>query len=268
MNAEVKQLLRDLNAAVIITSSDAVNLALDGLLQLPGVLSNDRMDSSFLTQVILPVGKTLSALSPTQIRPLLTHELAAGRAVGTAAIAYRFMKNKDADDADMDLPANDRRLEIRTVLGNTLNQLISESPDRAFKLGKRWIQKPSPRFRSTALSIYPKLFLFFDDNILNLLLPMNKEEDRDVRWALASSLSEIARSGSQAPMLNLLSIWSKEADPNIWVICRVLSGSWAVNYSTEVESILLEIKTKTRETNLINSTKKALKRHGLEINLG
>jgi len=268
MNAEVKQLLRDLNAAVIISSSDAVNLALDGLLQLPGVLSNDHMDSAFLAQVILPVGKTLSVLSPTQIRPLLTHDLAAGRAVGTVATAYRFMKNKDVVETDMDLPANDRRLEIRTVLGITLNQLISEAPDRALELGMRWILKPSPRFRSTALSIYPKLILFFNDNILNLLLPMNKEEDRDVRWALASSLSEIARSGSQTLILNLLSVWSKEADPNVWVICRVLSGSWAVNYSSEVESILLEIKTKTRETNLINSTIKALKRHGLKTNLG
>jgi len=89
--------------AVIITRSDAVNFALDGLLQQPGVMANDQMDSRFLDQVILPVGRILSALSPNQIRPLLSHKLAAGRAVGTVAIAYRFMKNKDAVQADIDL---------------------------------------------------------------------------------------------------------------------------------------------------------------------
>jgi len=167
-----------------------------------------------------------------------------------------------------DLTANDRRLEIRTVLGITLSELIDEAPDRVFELGKQWIQKPSPRYRSTALGLYPKLFRFYDDQIINLLLPMNKEEERGVRDTLARLLSEIARSGSQTPILDLLSIWSKDGDPNVWVICRTLSGSWAANFPAEVESILREIQTKTRETNLINSTQKALKRHGVEINLG
>jgi len=76
MKAEIKQILRDLRAAVSLGRLEAIDIAMNSLLDLPGVASNDQMNEGFIEQVIIPVGELLAGLKSSQLRPLLTHPLA------------------------------------------------------------------------------------------------------------------------------------------------------------------------------------------------
>lgn len=267
MKADINQLKRDIKAAVLMNKAEAVNLALDGLLLLPGISSNDPMSRTFMDQVVFPVGEMLSVIPTDRLNTLLTHNLAAGRAIGSVALAHHYVTKNDASQADLTRSANDRRPEVRLALAKTLEKLSEQKPDRILKLGKQWIKMKSPRLRITALKLFPKLITYQEAQILNLLHQLNKEDDKNVKTEIVNTLGTIAREGSPIFVLNLLSSWSEEKNPNTWVICRTLDGSWLSSYRKEVEIILREIQPKTSDNNLISSTLKALKRHGIEIML-
>jgi len=267
MKNEVKQLLRDLRTAVMLGGSEAVNSALDGLLRLPGVSSNDPMTDNFIDQVILPVGETLARLSSDQLRPLLKHNLAAGRAAGAAAFAHRFAKNNDSTLKDLHQSAIDPRPDVRKALGRALFNLSETSPEEIYKLGESWLKQLTPKLRQTALLFFPALVQNQRVNIVEILRPLGEDEDPGVRACLVDALVALASTGYPDPVLELLSLWSKETSPNAWVICRSISSSWAAGYPAEAESILREVRSKTRESSLISNSLKALKRHGIEINL-
>ena len=90
MKSEVKQLLRDLNVAIQLGRPEAIDIALRSLLRFPGVAGNEHMDTQFVDQVVLPIGQSLSALPSNILRPLLSHSLVVGRAIGAVSIAHRF----------------------------------------------------------------------------------------------------------------------------------------------------------------------------------
>jgi len=267
MKTDIRQLQRDLKAAVMLGRPEAVDIALDGLLGLPGVASNDRMSEGIIEQVILPVGETLSGLKAVQLRPLLAHNLAVGRAVGAVAYAYRFIKNDDSTLKDLRHPGNDPRPDVRQALGRGLFITGPADPGKTLDLGTTWIMKAGPRLRHTALVFLPGLAPHYGAGILDLLDQVRSDPDWDVRAALVEALNAFARRSFSEAVLDLLKRWSAEPQPNSWVICRVLAASWAIDHPSAVKSILQEISAKTGDSSDITHTLKAFKRHGVEIEL-
>jgi hypothetical protein len=252
---------------VLLGRSEAVDIALDGLLELPGVPSNDPMSEGFIERVVIPVGETLAGLKSSQLRPLLGHTLAVGRAVGGVALAHRYVKERDTTQKDLRLPGNDNRLDVRLALGRSLIPLTGVDPEAIIKLGMSWIRQSSSRLRYTALVFLPALASKFQAKIFGVLATMGKDPNKGVQSALVGALNQLAVTGYTGQVLNLLSLWSSESHPNSWVICRTLSASWATNHSAAVKLILLEVKAKTRESSHVAGALKALKRHGLEIDI-
>ena len=267
MKTEIKQLLRDLKAAAALGRPEAIDVTLNGLLSFPGVGSNDRMEEGFIEQVILPVGKLLTSLKSSQLRPLLDHQLAVGRAIGAAALAYRFIEGQDVGQKDLRKPAGDTRPDVRTALGRTLFVAADAAPEKLLNLGTTWIMQPAPKLRHTALIFLPVLGSYYGERIIDLLRSLGSEDDRDVRSALVDALNHLAQSGLAESVLGLLVLWSSESRPNSWVICRVLSASWAADHPAEVGSIVRDLATKIGETSEISNVLKALKRHGMEIEI-
>lgn len=267
MKAEIKQLLRNLRTAVMLGRSEAINIALDGLLGLPGVTSNQQMNDGFIEQVVLPVGGALAGLSSAQLRPLLNHSFAVGRAIGGVALAHRFVKGHDSTQKDLRQPGNDARPDVRLSLGRSLYTLAANDPEKILSLGTRWIVELGPRLRHTALIFLPSLAPRFETQLLSLLGSLNAEQDSQVNATLVESLNILAQVGSPESVLGLLSTWSSDPHPNSWVICRVLSSNWVIGYHSEVKSILQAVQTKTADSRYISNAIKALARHGLEINL-
>jgi hypothetical protein len=267
MKAELKQILRDLRAAIVLRSPEAVNIALDGLSELPGVRSNDPMNPGFIEQVILPVGELLSRLPVSWLRPLFTHELAVGRALGAVAIVHHFVKNDDTIPEDLQRPGKDSRSDVRLSLGQSIISVSSYDPVKIFKLGADWISQPSPRIRQTALIFLPSIGHDFTAQIFDLLDSLSQEEDKGVNAALVRSLNELGEMGYACQVLNLLSTWNEAPEPNFWVICRSLSASWAAKYPAEVIAILRDLHVKTGDSSHITNAIKALRRHGVEVDL-
>ena len=267
MKSGLNQLFRDLNAAILLQRSEAVDIALDGLLRLQGVSGNEQMSDGFIAQVVLPVGQRLSSLQASILRPLLNHPLVFGRAIGAVALAHRFFKAEDTKMDDLRQGATDPRSDARLSLGRVLVDLAEEDPERLFDIGKSWLEQPSPRLRQTALIFLPHLAGNYGTALIDLLRPFSAEEHREVNRALADGLIQLGNRTLALPILHLLSDWSKYPSPNEWVICQTLSASWVVNYPSEVVSILKRLVSDGRESKAVSNTIKALKRNGLIIDL-
>jgi len=268
MKTDHKQLLRDLRGAVILNHPQAVDMALNGLLALPGVASNDRMSENAIDHTVLPVGEILAALKAPLLRPLSTHPLAIGRAVGAVALAHRLVEQTDTTPKDLGRPAGDPRQDVRQALGKALLGLSADYPSKIFELAKSWLAQPGSRLRYTALIFLPGLAPSYKAQLLDLVNHLDEDPDRDVRAALVEALNAIAHHTLTAPVLDMLSIWSNKAQPNTWVISRILSAAWAGEHPSEVKSILGAMQANTGESGDIQHARKALKRHGLEIDLG
>jgi hypothetical protein len=267
MKNELKQLLRDLKGAALLGQPEAIDIALNGLLTLPGVASNDRMESGFIEKAILPVGGLLQTLPGPQLRSLLNHHLAAGRAIGAVALAHLFIQGKNATQKDLRKPGNDSRLDVRAALGKALFLVGSTDPEKLLNLGTTWLMGAAPKLRHTALIFIPTLSGAYDTQIVGLLGPIIQDEDYDVRAELVAAVTTLAQEELAPSVLELLTLWGSESHPNSWVICRTLSGSWAAAHPEKVTALLQDLKSKTRESSHITGAVKALQRHGVEINL-
>ncbi len=264
---EINQLLRDLKVATLLGNPETVNLALNGLLGLPGVASNDRMNLGLIETAILPVGQALTSLTATTLRPLLAHSLAAGRAVGAVALAYLFVDGKHATAKDLRKPANDPRADVRQSLGLALLNAAAASPEKIHQLGTQWLMGKTPKPRHTALIFLPGLAPHYGDKLVGLLGPLGSDDDRDVRAALVEALILLGQAGLAESVLGLLSLWVGEASPNSWVIGRTLSASWAAEHIDQTKIILQTLQSKTKDSSHVSGALKALKRHGVEITL-
>ena len=265
MKTDTRQLMRDLQAAVMLNRPEAVDLALDSLLGLPGAASNDRMHDGMIDKVILPVGEILAGIKSPLLHPLSEHQLAVGRAVGGVALAHRFIKHHDSTSKDLRRFGNDPRTDVRQALGRALLEIGPLDPKKIFELASDWIKQPGSRLRYTALIFLPGLAPIFGTEIMFLLDPISADPEREVRGVLAETLTSLARGGMAEPVLDLLSRWSAEPEPNSWIVCRVLSASWASEHPIEVKSILQAIRSVTGESSHISNVLKALKRHGLAL---
>lgn len=267
MKNDTRQLLRDLKTATLLGNPEAVDIALRGLLAFPGVAANDRMNGGFIEKTILPVGRSLSTMKTSHLRPLLDHELAAGRAVGAVALAHQFIAGKDATPKDLRKPANDPRADVRSALGRALLSAGHKDPEKLYDLGTPWLMNAAPKPRATALIFIPALAESHGKRVVGLLGPLGTDPDREVRTALVDALGALARAGLAESVLELLVLWAAESHPNSWVISRALSASWVTNYPAEAESILRELSSKRGTSSQVKSATEALARHGVEINI-
>jgi hypothetical protein len=225
------------------------------------------MNEGFIEKTILPVGEALTPLKTSQIRPLLEHDLAAGRAIGAVALAQQFIAGKDATAKDLRKPANDPRQDVRISLGSALRDIGSKAPDKLLNLGTPWLLNAAPKPRYTALVFIPALAESHGQRVVGLLGPLGNDPDREVRAALVAALNALAQAGFAESVLELLSLWAAEAHPNSWVISRVLSASWVAAHPAEAESILKVLSSKPGTTSQVNSAVEALARHGVEIDI-
>ena len=267
MRNNTRQLIRDLKAATLLGNPEAVDIALNGLLDFPGVVANDRMSDGFIEKTILPVGKALAPLKASHLRPLLNHKLAAGRAIGAVGLADRFVIASDTTPKDLFKPANDPRLDVRVSLGRELLAVGSGDPQKTYVLGSSWLMKAAPKPRYTALVFLPGIAESHGERIVGLLDPLCDESDYEVRAALVAALNALALAGLKVSILELLMLWASDAQPNVWVISRVLSSSWVAAYPVQAKAILEELSKRPGASSQVKRVVEALARHGLEINI-
>lgn len=261
--SQIAEFLKDLKAAARLGHPESIDMALASLRAIPVVVGNEQLGEGFIAQVIIPAGKTLSKLPPSHLRPMAADSLTAFRAIAGAALAQQVVLGKDVNPNVLQIPANDTRPEVRTAFAQTFGEAAEAHPENLLQIAQAWLAAPSARLRVTALSFSPAL----GADVLQYLEPFKNEENPEVRAALVEALQTLAQTGLEEPVLELLNHWRAEPRPNVWVICRVLSGSWAATYPHEVTSILKNLKEKVGERKPILNCVKALQRHGVTIEL-
>ena len=267
MKSEVNQLLRDVNVAIQLGRPEAIDIALRSLLRFPGVAGNEHMDTQFVDQVVLPIGQSLSALPSNLLRPLLSHSLVVGRAIGAVSIAHRFFVAEDVVEDDLRKGAQDPRADVRFVVGQVMIKLLQKDPLKCYHLGKSWLEGPSPKLHQTALEFLPHLEGYFETEFIARLRPLGIENHRDVNRALVDALIQLGSGMHSKSVLTLLMEWCETPEPNQWVICQTLSAPWAVRYPNEVIKILSCLIKKEGESKQVLGAIKALSRHGLDVEL-
>jgi hypothetical protein len=267
MKNTTRQLVRDLRAAALLGNPEAVDFALDGLLDFPGVSGNDRMSDGFIEKTILPVGQSLSPIKTSHLRPLLNHPLAAGRAIGAVAMAIQYITGDMASAKDLTLAGKDSRQDVRKSLGRALFVVGPKDTKKIFSLGASWLKSEAPRLRFTALIFIPAAADGHGKELIRFLKPLNRDPDLEVRAELVTALNGIANADYGKYIITMLASWAEEIDPNAWVISRVLSAAWVSEYPDQAKLILSELSTKKGTSSQIKSAVEALNRHGVEIGL-
>ena len=266
MKNDTRQLLRDLKTAAILGNPEAVDLALNGLLGFPGVAANDRMDDGFIEKTILPIGRELTPLKTSFLRPLISHRLAAGRAIGAVALADQYIAGKQATAKDLHKPANDPRVEVRNALGRELLVIGNQDSGKLIALATSWLTNTAPKLRYTALIFVPALAASHAGQLIDLLSPLGQDSDWDVRGVLVVALNSLGQAGLGESVMGLLDNWASDPNPNGWVISRVLSASWSAAYPAQTRVILTALSSKNGTESQVKSAVEALSRHGVEIN--
>jgi HEAT repeat protein len=266
MKNDTRQLLRYLKTAAILGNPEAVDLALNGLLGFHGIAANDRMDDGFIEKTILPVGRELTPLKTSFLRPLISHRLVAGRAIGAVALADQFLAGKQATAKDLHKPANDPRLEVRKALGRELMINGNQDLGKLQALAISWLTNTASKSRYTALIFAPALAISHGELLIDLLTPFDRDSDWDVRAVLVDALNKLGQAGLGESVMELLYSWASDPNPNSWVISRVLSASWSAAYPAQTRVVLAELSLKNGTESQVKSAVEALSRHGVEIN--
>jgi hypothetical protein len=267
MKIHSRSFLSDLKAAVRIGHPEAVEVALYNLRAWSYVASNDHLPAGFLKSVIHPAGRTLARRPADELALWLDQPLTAYRTLAAASLAYRFLRGHDVDPKLLRRAANDKRAEVRLVVGQALSSLDEDPPSALLILAGDWLQDNSPKVRTTALGFLPALVADSRHQIISWLQPLGRDHHEGVRAALVQALKTLADTGHAEIVLALLAYWVSTPQPNVWLIARSVSGSWAASYPQEVGSILMQLQSKTKKNKEISNALKALQRHGLMIDL-
>jgi len=254
MNPHLRELLTDLKAAALIGHPESLQSALDGVRALG--------DEEIPPSALVPLGRALTPLPAKTLKPFLDDPDPAIRALVAVAMGERYMQSQDIPAKDLHTPAADPNPEVRAALARALIEFTPPRPEKLAPLVEAWLQPPAdgdhaPRTTHPALLLIPHLppssFPLFSH-----LAPLDSLEDHDFRDSLVNCLNALAEKGQSTPVLDLLSQWASRIEPNVWVITRILSASWAKVHHEQATRILNVL---ARQAGMIRPIVRALERN-------
>jgi hypothetical protein len=259
MSSEIQELITDVKAAARLGQIEALQYALDGLLDLPGVAANLNITTAFIQQAVLPIAWTLaqSPVSAKQLSPLGGSDYAACRAVFGAFCAYRYFSDHDVQGKMLEKPVKDARREVRTATTIALLDAGSQDTEKLTSLAVKWIQIPSPRLKAVGLSLLAQS----PEEALFQLSGFDAEGDTELLAAVADLIVSIAHGENIPKVFSLLSKWTLEADEYDWVICKALSSPWAAASPATALEILVKLEANGGRKKRVMNALKTLAQH-------
>ena len=267
MKAEIRTLLRDIQAAARIGHAESLWAALENLQDLPQIAGNHPMNETFLSQVVLPVGETLgqSRISHTALRPLVIHQLAAYRAIAGVALLNQFLEGRNGTTlASINALVQDPRQDVREAIRLAALHDSHANPDKLVTLYENWKTSDSPRVQTLAYQLLPNLP---GETALQKIRSLNAsvgDLPPEVRVTLAGTLTALAASGHAEEVLEVLVIWAAQPGLDHRIATRCLSKSWAAKYPDESLQILTALAARTGPKKRIRKALESLYRHGAD----
>ena len=260
-----QDLLLDLRAALRLRHPDSLTRALEAIARQPDIAANRRLSARLQSDFLRPAGRMLADadLPPERLRTLCAAPLAGMRALGAAALAYRYAQGRLPLEA-LSTPGGDPRPEVRRLLGRTLAEAGAASPERLLTLGRAWLRGDSPRLRHTALTALRGAVPARGQALIPLLETLPQRLDIESSEALAALLSALAQHGHPEAVLRLLETRTAAEPPDLWLAGRVLSGRWAAAHAGRVSTLLEALETQHGISRHISNARRALRRHTRE----
>ncbi len=248
MKALLREILTDIKAALRIGDPEAVHAALEQIRSLD--------ENELPAGALLQLGQALSPLQEKELLALAGDPDSFLRAAAAAGLVRRSAKKQDDSWQFLDRMAGDESPEVRWVLARAL---LEEGipPVHLAARAAAWLAGDSPALVISGLHLLPGAGLP-PGELTSLLLPLDRSPDYPLRSALVECLNELAQRDQVDTVLEILSAWAGEEDPNLWVITRVLSASWAQSHSRAALSILQKLAANRGEQRSIS---RAMERH-------
>jgi hypothetical protein len=267
MKAEIRTLLRDIQAAARIGHTESLWAALDNLLDLPQVAGNHPMSETFLNQVIVPIGEAVghARVNHAALKPLVTHPYAAFRAIAGIALLGQYLDGRNGTTLQsINALVQDPRKDVREGIRLAAIRANQADPDRMEELYQAWQGSDSPRVQALAYQILPNLPEAFALKHLEALETGALNSKPEVKRTLASTLSSLAANGQPGKVLEILAGWAAQPDPDHRMVARCLSSSWAAKVPAESLQILTDLAARTGPRKRIRKALENLHRHGAQ----
>ena len=234
MKAALRELLTDLKAAILIGDSDSIQAAIDQI----RAADDDELPPSAL----FPLGEVLTRLAPEEYLTLLGDDDAAVRGAAASAAALAWLDGKAVDRKAIIFAADDPVYEVR----NALCQALSRSPAQAEVLAAEWLNADQESVQLSGLQLLARL-PDAPEALVRQLEPLDAAPDQDFRAVLVETVNALGGTAQAEIILSILEKWSARTEPNVWVITRVFSASWAKAHPDRALAILRKLSETTGE---------------------
>ncbi|MEJ2759472.1 MAG: hypothetical protein P8046_13410 [Anaerolineales bacterium] len=241
MKAEIRILIRDIQAAARLGHADSLYAALDGLLDLPQFSGNHPIPETTLQQVILPIGQVLARprINAATLRPLTTHSYAVFRATAAAALTFQYLQGINGTTLkDLTALGQDPRDDVRDAIRLALDHHKEDGSEMLDALYETWLKSGSPRLQALALGILPQLPDTATLEKIRHLKADTLKPNPEFKKTLANTLSQLAGGDYPEEVIALLENWAAQPEPDIWLISRCLAKPWAASYPQQSLALL------------------------------
>ncbi len=267
MKTDMRTILRDIQAAARIGHVESLWAALDQLQDIPQIGGNHPLDETLINQVVLPVGKALSRMRITHaaMQPLIRHPFAAYRAAAGVALVTRFLDGSNNTTLkDINGLVQDPRADVRLAIQMAVTQITDPDQDKLEALYTTWQRSDSPRIQALAYQILPHLP---EEMILEQVRTMRDRirriPGRGAQHACQRPLSTWRRRASEG-VLEILSNWAAQEDPDYRMVAGSLSKPWAAEHPEKTLEILTQLAGRVGAKKRIRKALENLNRNGAE----
>lgn len=267
MKSETRAILRDIQAAARIGHTESLYAALDGLLDLPQFSGNHPIPETTIQQVILPVGQALARprLNASALRPLTNNPHAVFRAVAGAALIFQYLQGINGTTLkDLTTLGQDPRDDVRDAIRMALLLPNKGATDRLDALYEAWLVSSSPRLQALALQILPHLPAQSTLEKVRRLHPHGLAPNPEFKKTLAETLGQLAAGAYPTEVLEILSGWAAQPEPDVWLISRPIGKPWAAAFSQQALHLLETLAAHTGPHKQIRKALRSLAHNGAQ----
>lgn len=227
MKSTIREFLTDIKAASRIGHPESIDSAMDGLAAFKEVTGNQVLDEAFIHQLVIPTAQILARSSVTSrnLLELSEDQNAAIRAIYAGALGFRASDDPEITPQSLRKLGNDKRFDVRFSLSIALKESGAEE---IIPLAREWVTSDSVRLQETGINAIPVAEDMDIISTLEILSKVKSTSDYKIRKALAEKFIEIANNTTHGPQVKeLLDEWSREPEPNTWLIDRIKKFAFA-----------------------------------------
>ncbi len=268
MKKLMKEIKTDLRAAVVLGHPEAVEAVLETLSQVPQFAGNHQMEEHFVIDQLVPLGEMVakSSFPLDELSEMLDSSTTVYRVIAAVGLIFRWKSQEKVRKELLKQAGDDPRAEVRAAVVHILKSISADQTELVMDLIDSWLDTTSNRLKLTSVQVFPAFYSFNSEEILDTIYEYTLLEDYEINRALVDSLNEIAQNSHGKEIMDRLEIWSHKRDPNQWVICKILSNTWVVEYTDQAAAVLHNLERSRGHSEIIEKTFKQLQYLNEEIN--